>query len=178
MGVLAKYLKSEATELQQGTRRRKETVEEWLTSIDALFEQLKQWLATADGGLGLLQSHTRDRILIQESKLGSYWCEKLTISMGEEPRGWVPIVEVVPRARHVLAEIVPAGSNGAAIRVDGHVEIRERNFTTMHLFRLKGYGEYEWYSVPAVNGNDREYRPDAQPLTADTFESVVLSALK
>jgi hypothetical protein len=178
MGVLAEYLRTEADHLRTTRRERKAILDEWKHSLATLNPQLMRWVEAADAGLDLIRADGASVVVVEEPRIGAYRCPKVTISMGDSNDEWTPVVEVAPRARFVVAEITAPGRHPQ--QADGMVEVREGGRPTHYLFRLKNPVGDEWFICSVADWNNVRSKEHGrvEPLTADTFEAAVLSALK
>lgn len=175
MGVLAEYLKTEGEHLRAERQFRKDAVEEWNQSLDQLYASLTQWIQAADGGLGLIGGRV-DPHRTEEPKLGPYLGSKLAVLWGDElSGGGIPVADVVPRARYVVATLKPTGREPRA--ADGMVEIRANRITTHFLFRWAHRGRDEWFICTHAEWNSRDFG-NVTPLTAEAFEAAVLGAVR
>lgn len=178
MGKLAEYLKAEANNLKAERLQRNEAVEEWKQSLERLYVTLSGWITEADDGQGLIGAHDQYKYTVEEPRLGAYWTKKLTVLMGAFESGTaVRVAEVVPRARYVLATLRPAGREPRP--ADGMVEIREGNdgkIADYYLFRWKNPAGDEWFICSDGEWNSRDFG-NVRPLTAESFEEAILSAV-
>ena len=174
MGVLAEFVRKEADLIRTELNRREEAKKEWLNAIARLTDQLRQWVADADGGLGLLEAVGGRSCILQEPALGVYSVTALSITVGGLHSGRA--AEVVPRARYVTAVIKPAEQ--AARRADGMVEIRDRSMARYYLFRLRSEEGDRWFirSVAAWNADPSDNT--VEPLDRDRFEAAMLQVLQ
>jgi hypothetical protein len=177
MGVLTEYLKSEVDQIRAEMARRKERLEEWLTAINRLYDQLECWLAEADNGFGILgvNRHTTKEF-IGEPRLGHYEVYIMWVSLG----GAIGNREakIVPKARFVAATIKPPGEE--ARRADGMVEIKGGTAADYYLFRWAGAtpDDDRWFIRSVVQWNaDPEYGT-VEPLDREHFETAMLRVLQ
>ena len=179
MGVLAEYLRTEGEHLRAERQKRKEGVEEWKGSLERLYAMLIGWIEAADDGQGLVGAHAQYDHMVQEPRLGAYWTKKLTVLMGAFESGVaVRVAEVVPRARFVAATLRPKGRDPRP--ADGMVEIREGNEgknATYYLLRWMAPGGDEWFICHYAVWGSRE-EGNVEPLTAESFETALLSAVQ
>lgn len=177
MGVLREYLAAEAERLRSERKARNESIREWEGSVRRLLAALTDWIEKADGGLGLINADLEEGQVVKEPRLGEYACPKLVIRTGDKQSEefFVTVAEVLPKARHVLADITPPGRDPRP--ADGVVEIREWGRPTHYLFRWKNPDGDEWFIRNDAVWNNRSYE-SVQPLTPEAFESAVLSAVK
>lgn len=173
MGVLAEYLKTEAGHLRSERQFRREAVDEWNQSLDQLYSTLIGWIQAADDGLGLIGGRIEQH-RTEEPKLGPYLCRKLSVLWGDElSGGGIPVADVVPRARFVVATLKPTGRGPRA--ADGMVEVRANRITTHYLFRWMNPDE--WFICTHAEWRSRDFG-NVHPLTAEAFESAVLGAVR
>lgn len=171
MGVLTKYLDAEAEHLKAEEGQREQAVQEWVTALEALYAQIREWLIDADKNKGLL-SVIPSEVSEQEGRLGGYTAPAIRIKIAG--RGRHPMI--VPRARYVVAAIRPPGKEQR--RADGMVELRDGTTAEYYLFRWKTAAGDEWYIRNVTLWNaDREYGT-VEPLDRDRFEAAVLSILR
>lgn len=177
MGVLAEYLRTEAERLRSERKARNEAIVEWEGSVRRLLATLTGWIEKADGGLGLVGADIEEGHLVKEPRLGEYACPRMEILTGDVQRKefFVKVAEVAPKARFVLAEIHPPGREPRT--ADGVVEIREWGRPSHYLFRWKNPDGDEWFIRNDAVWDNSRYE-NVAPLTAEAFESAVLSAVK
>lgn len=176
MGVLAEYLRTEASQIRAELTRRQELLDEWRGAISKLFGQLEQWVREADGGLGILGVHPYAATqAISEPRLGRYDADILYIGLGG---GGVAARKamIVPKARYVSAVIQPPGRESR--RADGIVQITDGSVSEYYLFRLKTEAGDEWFIR-----SDRAWNADpaditVEPLDRDRFEAALLRVLQ
>jgi hypothetical protein len=165
MGKLRELLTTEAEKFRSEKTKRQETLREWLSLLGDLFAQLDSWLKASDPD-GLLEV-TPDTLTINDPALGEYKAPMRRITLGKTS------VEIVPRARYVIASIQPTGEQ--PVRAHGLVEIRSRGWASHNLYQLPGG---RWYiydlsrNLSAVDANPVE------PLDADRFEAAIASQLR
>lgn len=179
MGVLAEYLRTEAENLRAERQKRKEAVEEWKQSLIRLYEMLTRWIAVADNGQGLIGCHADFQLWVEEPRLGAYSTNKLTVYMGALDEGVaVAVAEIAPRARFVAATLKPNGRQPRA--ADGMVMLSEgqnSRIANHYLFRWKQADGDEWFICSDAEWNSRDFG-NVHPLTPETFEAAVLSAVR
>lgn len=169
MGKLAEYVRTEARRLKAEFDKQAEAVAEWKTAVRDLYKILKQWVAEADGGHGLLSVGDGKTRWINDPGLGVYEAEILTISLGSRT------AEIVPRARFVVEDIrLP---DGHMQRADGCVEILDSGIASVLLFRVKGGGDL-WFIRPARVWNKDHGFDSAAVLDRERFEAVLVGILR
>lgn len=170
MGKLAEYVRTEARRLKAEFDKQAEAVAEWKAAVRGLYIQLKQWVADADGGHGLLRLGVGKTLWINDPGLGVYEAEVLTISLGSRT------AEIVPRARFVVEDVrLP---DGFKQRADGSVEILDSGIASVLLFRAKVEAGDLWFIRPARVWDKDHGFDSAVPLDRDSFESVLLGILR
>jgi hypothetical protein len=175
MGVLAEYLKSEREKIRAEMSRRQETLKEWMTAVNQLYDLLVVWLEEADSGLGILGVNRDSTIeLISEPRLGHYEVKIMWVILGGAIGQRKAII--VPKARFVSAVIQPPGRE--ARRADGIVQIKDGSSSEHYLFRWKTDSGDEWFirSVSAWNANPSDNT--VEPLDRDRFEAAMLQVLQ
>jgi len=176
MGVLAEYVKSEADHLRGESGRKEAARNDWLAALARLMERLRQWVAEADGGHGLLEATLGQQLTRHETLLGVYTVAVLSITLGGRLTGRT--ATVVPRARYVAALIEPSG--GKARRADGFVEIKSDNTAEYYLFRVAGENpeQDEWYIQSAAKWDFDPKSSSVDELDRDRFEAAILRVLR
>jgi hypothetical protein len=174
MGVLTEYVRKEAEHLKGELGRRDEAVKEWHGAFSLLVDDIRKWVAEADGGLGLLEAVGGESCTRQEPTLGVYTFAPLVVTLGGQRSG--RRAEVVPRSRFTSAVIKPPGREPR--RADGMVEIRDGSSAEYYLFRLKEEGSDKWFirSVNAWNADPNDITVD--PFDRDRFEAAMLRVLQ
>lgn len=176
MGVLAEYLRTEASQIRAELTRRQESLSEWRGAISKLFDQLAAWVREADGGLNLLDIYPYAATEpISEPRLGRYDADVLWIGFGGAEAGR-RMAMVVPKARYVAAVIQPPGKEPR--RADGIVQITDGSVSEYYLFRWKTEAGDEWFirSDRAWNANPADIT--VEPLDRDRFEAALLQVLQ
>jgi hypothetical protein len=115
--------------------RRRRWREDWITSVDRLLKQLRDWLTEAD------EAHLLDLETLEldkrEQGLGSYRIKGLAIHFGEHT------VKVMPVGRNALAHLGPYAEPGHE-KAEGRVDITNGT-DKYHLYRkLNDAGEEQW----------------------------------
>lgn len=128
MGKLRELLANEAAKYRDEKAKHQKALGDWLKLLDDLFTQLDAWLKTSDPE-GLLEI-TSETFTINDPALGEYKAPIRRITLGRNS------VEIVPRARYVIAEIQPP--NEKPTRAHGLVEIRARGWVSYNLYQLPG----------------------------------------
>jgi hypothetical protein len=165
MGKLRELLATEAEKFKKEKEDRQRTLTEWRSQLDDLFKQLDGWLAASDPE-GLLDV-TKEPVTINDPALGEYKAPSRRIVLGDK------FVEIVPRARYVLASICPHGST-KTVRAHGLVEIRTLAWASHELYQLPSL---DWY-IRNTSASLRESNYAVEPLDADRFEAALASLLR
>ncbi len=174
MGVLAEFVRKEAEQLRGEVNRRAGNLKEWERAVAELNDQLRKWVAEADGGHQLLEAQPLEQFPRHESLLGEYRVPGLSITLGGKLTGRA--ADIVPRARYVMATIKPPGESPR--RADGMVEIKSGSNPEYYLFRLADPSGDRWFIRGVTQWNaDPEYGT-VEPLTSDRFEAALLSVLR
>ncbi|AMV23067.1 hypothetical protein VT84_01555 [Gemmata sp. SH-PL17] len=164
MGKLRDLLQTEADRYRNEKTKRQQALNEWLELLNSLFAQIDSWLKASDPD-NLLEILS-DELVANDPALGEYKAPMRRITLGKTS------VEIVPRARYVIATIQPP--NEQPVRAHGLVEIRSRGFATHNLYQLPGG---LWYifdrSSPLSTGINA-----VEPLNADRFEAALASLLR
>lgn len=164
MGKLRELLTAEAERFRTEKSKRQQTLNEWLGLLNDLFGQIDGWLKASDPG-GLLDV-TADTMVINDPALGEYKAPIRRIALGDKA------VEIIPRARYVVASIRPPGE--PPVRAHGLVEIRSRGWPSYNLYQLPGG---HWY-IYDLSKNLRESGNDVEPLDAERLEAALASLLR
>jgi hypothetical protein len=180
MGVLTEYVRKEVDQIRAEMARRKELLDEWLAAISKLYDQLEQWIADADGGVGILGVNRRTTTqFTSEPRLGHYEVPVMWVTFGGAIGSREAVI--VPKSRYVSFVIHPPGREPC--RADGLVEIQQgahsrSSFPEYYLFRLKSPGGDEWFirSVNAWNADPNDIK--VEPLDRDRFEAAMLQVLQ
>ena len=165
MGKLRDLLRTEAARYRSEKTKRQQTLSEWLGLLNDLFNQLDSWLKASDPD-GLLDV-TAAALLANDPALGEYQAPIRRIALGDKS------VDIVPRARYVVATIRPLGTE-KPVRAHGLVEIRTLGWASYHLYQLPGGN---WY-IQTASQNLRETDNVVEPLDADRFEAALASLLR
>ena len=164
MGKLRELLTAEAERFRTEKSNRQQKLNEWLELLNGLYGQIDSWLKSSDPD-GLLDV-TADTTVINDPALGEYKAPIRRIALGDKA------VEIIPRARYVVASIRPPGEPSE--RAHGLVEIRSRGWPSHNLYQLPGG---RWY-IYDLSQNLREAGNDVEPLDAERFEAALASLLR
>jgi hypothetical protein len=110
---------------------------------------------------------TKELVTINDPALGEYKAPSRRIVLGDK------FVEIVPRARYVLASVCPPGST-KTVRANGLVEIRTLAWTSHELYQLPSR---DWF-IRSTSATLRESNYAVEPLDADRFEAALASLLR
>jgi hypothetical protein len=165
MGKLRELLTTEAAKFRSEKQKRQHALDEWLGLLNDLFNQLDSWLQASDPE-GLLEV-TSETLTIDDPALGEYKAPTRRITLGKTS------VEVVPRARYVIASIQPPGEQ--PVRAHGLVEIRSRGWASHRLYQLPGG---RWFIYDLSRPMSGVEANPVEPLDADRFEAAIASQLR
>ena len=134
MTSFQEFLKKKAEEQRDVPAR--ERREEWVASLDRLWDQVVAWLKEDDpeGFLAISRGTTS----LTERGLGTYDAPTLDISVGGSE------VSMRPIARNVVGSVDLPGR--APRRADGCVDIADRS-TRYRIYRIVEDGREAWYAV-------------------------------
>ena len=124
-----------------------------------LFTQLEAWLTAADPD-GIIQ-HERSQIEVTEPGLGRYPISRLDL------RAFGKWVGLIPKARKTVKRAAPQ-QKGAPEQATGRVDITDE-IRRYVLYRFSQGTDEQWFM------DDTATNSGLQPLTADRFESALLS---
>lgn len=166
MGKLRELLtSSEAEKFRSEKEKRHQAINEWSHLLDDLFTRLDSWLKASDPD-GLLEV-TADTLTINDPALGAYKAPMRRITLGKKS------VEIVPRARYVIASIQPLGEQ--PVRAHGLVEIRSLGWATHNLYQLPNR---RWYIYDLSRNLSDAVAIPVEPLDVDRFEAALASLLR
>jgi hypothetical protein len=165
MGKLRDLLKADVERYRTEREKRQQALREWEDLLNGLFVQIDAWLKASDPD-GLLEV-TADPVVINDPALGEYRAPMRRITLGKTS------VEIVPRARYVIASIQPTGEQ--PVRAHGLVEIRSRGWASHNLYQLPGGRWYIYDLSRNLSGVDAN---PVEPLDADRFEAALASLLR
>lgn len=134
--------------------------QEWVSSLERLMAQLRQWLEEADKD-GELAISTRQHTLREEA-LGEYDAPGLVVRLG------TTTVEVQPWGRATVGRLGPRGDTGP--ETAGAVKVGDV-WAAYHLERGFVEGEERW-----VIRNRETHK--AEPLTREAFEAAMVRLLR
>lgn len=159
MGTIAfrDFLAKKATE--QNHPRRKERREEWIASVERLFDRIRTWLAESDPDRFL--DIVPFKIHTSEPALGNYEISALKIGVGDAA------VEVRPMGRDALG-LIRRGSGGEELRAEGRVDI-DAGGRKYILYRSLQDGRETWYAL------DEDFRP--RPFDRAELEAILQDLL-
>jgi hypothetical protein len=165
MGKLRDLLKAEGERYRTERADRERALGEWTALLAGLFAQLDAWLKASDPD-GLLEVAS-ETATIDDPAFGEYRAPMRRITLGKTS------VEVVPRARYVIASIRPTGEQ--PVRAHGLVEIRTRGWASHNLYQLPGGRWYIFDRSRPLSGVDAN---PVEPLDAERFEAAIASQLR
>lgn len=143
---------------QGGSQRRRERKAEWLTAVDRLLKQIRDWLAEAD------PNHVLEVIPLTlvrvEPDLGVYEIAGLKIDAVDAE------VQVLPNARGAIGTVHRPGEAG--VKAEGRVEVTD-GVRRHILYRALDGGQERWYVL------DDEFQ--AAPLDRTRFEETILDLM-
>lgn len=168
MGKLRDLLATEAEKFRSEKAKRQQTLSEWMGLLNGLFNQIDTWLQASDPD-GLLEV-SAEIVTINDPALGEYKVPIRRITLGDKS------VEIVPRARYVLASILPVGESDKPVRAQGLVEIRALSWASYYLYQLP---EGNWF-IQSVSQylQERNSINTVRRLDADRFEAALASLLQ
>lgn len=156
---LKDVLNEKAARYAAESEKNREAIEEWRRAVEALFNQLMDWLAVIDPDSHV--QHELTQIKVTEPGLGQYEIARLDLrALGK----WVG---VIPKARKTVksASLQQADSpERASGRVDITDEIRR-----FILYRFGEGTEEQWFV------DDTATKDDLYPLTREQFESALVA---
>ena len=166
MGVLTEYLREEASRRNAAWPARAEAAREWQTALDTIFDQITEWLRTADTD-GVLELR-RDTVRHYESRLGNCTLPRLTIVY--------EATEIVlqPRSRYAVSFQV-VGGDGTVRPADGLISVLRPEPSGYHLFRLMDDGQARWYIAP---GHGTKHKVEYAEFTRGEAEALLVGLLK
>jgi hypothetical protein len=163
MGKLRDLLKAEGDRYRSEKAKRQQVLKEWLDQLESMFAQIDAWLKASDPD-GLLDV-VAETGTINDPALGEYKAPMRRITLGEKS------VEIIPRARFVMASIKPPGE--PPVRAQGLVDIRSVGGTDYNLYLSPGG---RWYIRDVFH--DPEDDSDDEPLHAEQFEAALARLLQ
>lgn len=166
MGKLRELLAKEADTFRAEKAKRQQVVGEWLGMLGDLFARIDGWLKACDPE-GLLDV-TAPAVELNDPALGEYRAPTRRIGLGKRE------IEIVPRARYVIATILPDGDE-KPVRPHGLVEIRSRDWPTHSIYQLPDRG---WFIRSTANNMNQAGDNPVEPLDADHFESALAGVLR
>ncbi len=165
MGKLRELLTAEAEKFRSEKAKHQHALDEWLGLLNDLFAKIDSWLKASDPE-GLLEI-VPDTLTINDPALGEYKAPARRIILG------MAAVEIVPRARYVIASIQPTGE--PPVRAHGLVEIRTRGWASHNLYQLPGGRWYIFDRSRPLSGVEAN---PVEALDADRFEAAIASQLR
>lgn len=165
MGKLRELLQTEAERYRAEKAKRQQTLKEWSSLLNDLFTKIDSWLKASDPE-GLLEV-VADTVTINDPALGEYQAPMRRIKLGDSS------VEIVPRARYVIASIQPPGE--MPVRAHGLVEIRLRGWPNYSLYQLPGA---RWFIYDTARNLSAVDANPVETLDADRFEAALASLLR
>jgi hypothetical protein len=156
---LKDFLKQKAVLYKAESEKNGQLVEEWRGAVDRLFTQLEAWLGTADPEGIILRE--RSQVEVTEPGLGRYPISRLNL------RAFGKWVGLIPKARNTAKRANPQ-QTGAPEKATGRVDITDE-IRRYVLYRFNAGTDERWFM------DDTAANSELQPLTADRFESALLS---
>ena len=156
---LRDFLKQNAALYTAESEKSRLIIEEWEAAVERLFTQLEVWLGAADPE-GIIRRE-RSQIEVTEPGLGRYPISRLNL------RAFGKWVGLIPKARKTVKRAAPQ-QKGAPEQATGRVDITDE-IRRYVLYRFNNGAEERWFI------DDSAMNSELQPLTADRFESALLS---
>lgn len=173
------FLQEQAEKHQAEASVSKATIDDWRTSIERLFEQIRGWLKESDPA-GLIEIEGNEQV-ITEPGLGRYCVPRLDL------RAFGKWIGIIPKARRTVGTATPP-QKSAPQRAEGRVDITDelRRFV---LYRFREDGRDVWLIDGLERGYEEadkawpgtvRYEPRAKPrpLDQEAFESALMSYLR
>ena len=160
MKPFAEFLKEQASKDPQNKVERKKR--EWLSSVERLIAQARQWLDESDRETKVLRIVVDENHSVEEQEFGKYNIPCLQIWLGKK------VVELRPIARNVAGGI---GQGGLHIPAQGQVDITDRKRKIV-IYRIKKEHDQDRWTI---------LDPDqdiVSELDRTTFEAAVQSLLE
>ncbi|MCI0638387.1 MAG: hypothetical protein L0Y70_04890 [Gemmataceae bacterium] len=173
--TLKEFLHEKAQKHQAEMNAGKAIVDEWRTSIEQLFRQIREWLKESDPQ-GLIEIE-ENQAEIKEPGLGFYRVPRLDF------RAFGKWIGIIPKARNTVGTANPP-QKSAPKRAEGRVDIRR-----YVLYRFKEDGRDTWL----IDGLERGYedsekawpgqvstlpRSEPRPLDQEALEKALMSYLR
>jgi hypothetical protein len=156
---LKEFLKQKAALYTAESEKNQSTIDEWSVAVNQLFDRIEGWLTAADPE-GIIR---RERIPVEVSEpgLGRYRISRLDLVAFSK---WVGLI---PKARKTIKRAAPH-QKGAPEQATGRVDMTDeiRRFV---FYRFGQGADEQWYI------DDTTSELGLQPLTADRFESALMS---
>jgi hypothetical protein len=165
MGVLAEYLRTESEQLKADKIRRRDLLQDWLASLNALFQQMETWLISCDPER--LIDRTIEEIPGPELVYGDYRLPVWKLTLVDRSVTFEPV------ARNMAAKARAPGQE-LATRVHGGIQVRGFGGRVSYLFRL---ADGQWYMQKEFE-NLRVVGNDVVPLDSERFEILVRKAFE
>ncbi len=160
MITLAEFLREQGPKAKIEAAANAETIKEWRTAVEQLFQQIATWLHASDPEniLGLQQ----DYIEVREPSLGRYQMPRLSLD------GLKTWISIIPKARNTVGTVRLTPESGL-IRATGRVDISDDSSRYV-LFRVPVEGKEIWMIV--------NMGTEPKPFDQMTFEQILLSYLR
>lgn len=156
---LREFLTHKAALFTAESEKNRLIIEEWQGAVDRLFSHLDTWLGAADPE-GIIRRE-RSQIEVTEPGLGRYSIDRLNL------RAFGKWVGLVPKARKTVKRAAPQQQK-APEQATGRVDITDE-IRRYVLYRFSHGADEQWFI------EDTAAKSELQPLTADRFESALLS---
>jgi hypothetical protein len=161
MASLKEFLESEAENLRRAQAEALTERQEWITAVERLLTQIKEWLGQADTQRILMFDEAPIRI--REQGLGTYEIPALTVGLGTRE------VRIKPVARYVLAPMRVIGMMQGP-RARGRVDMTN-GLDRYMIFRTEMEPEDRWIIT-------EENEPLLEQFDRKSFESALKSLLE
>jgi hypothetical protein len=161
------FLHKKAQTHQAEVNAAKSVVDEWWTSIERLFAQIRQWMKQSDpDGLIEIKEGVEE---IREPGLGVYRAPRLDL------RAFGKWIGVIPKARRTVGRAKPP-QKSAPERAEGRVDITDE-LRRYVLYRFKQDGRDVWLIDGLETGREGAASEPA-PLDQEAFEKAMMSYLQ
>ena len=173
------FLRQQAEKQQAEATAAKAVVDEWRTSIEDLFNQIREWLKESDPeGVVEIEESQED---VREPGLGRYRVPRLTL------RAFGKWIGIIPKARRTVGTAHPP-QKSAPQRAEGRVDITDE-LRRYVLYRFQEGGGDVWLidgvdigghdASPKAPGETRYTRmSEPRPLDQEVFEKALMSYLR
>ena len=155
------FLREQAAKEKVAAQATKSVIDDWRSSVDRLYDQIRVWLADSDPS-GVIQIERREHE-VREEGLGTYRVPRLDL------RAFGKSVGIIPKAIHTIGSARPP-QKSVPERASGRIDITDE-IRRYILYRLRDEAGSDIWMINDSPGRGLK----DMPFTQEKFEAALLS---